>query len=432
MSKRRQRGENTDDILGDLGNNEVESPFGGGSTGSTASDFADAGYDSSIGHDDPFAKLGRNREKIHLTQIDAIIPNATQPRRAIPSSVRQYWSGSSDADSMANFFQRWLEEINLERHEADIKESFPLDAYLAGEETSRTANIQNEDELEQISNSRIGAKESALMPVVDLASSIKRDGLINPISIAQNGRSWEIETGERRWLAYQLLNWRISGNDWQKIPARQVDGISIWRQSTENNTRADLNAIAKARQFALLLMNVRTEKEGDEFQSFNIFDHEQDYYAQVADGNHFRVPRSRGEAILNAMGLENPVQLRQSRSLLRLPQPVWEWADDLNWTESFIRKEIFAKAETEEDIIRLGVKNALADGYTVSSVTVWEHLLEKDNPAKSSSTSNKFTYKNFSDGLSDKVYNFIQQMPKKDKQRAISHLEEMIESLKSE
>ena len=427
MSRRRQRGDNPDDILGDLGSNEAESPF---ESGTTASDFADAGYGTSIGHDDPFAKLGRNREKIHLTQIDAIIPNATQPRRAIPSSVRQYWSGLSDADSMANFFQRWLEEVNLERREADIKESFPLDALLAGEETPRTANIQNEDELEQINDKRTGAKEASLMRVVDLATTIKRDGLINPISIAQNGRLWEIETGERRWLAYQLLNWRISGDDWQKIPARQVDGVSIWRQSTENNTRADLNAIAKARQFALLLMDVRKEKEGDQFQVHTAFDHEQDYYAQVADGNQYRVPYGTGEKLINAMGISDVGQLRHLRRLLRLPQIVWTVADDLNWSENFIQKNILSTDDTETT--RNGIRQALKDRYPGYLLEDYLHLLEADKSSKSSSKNDKFTYKTFSDGLSDKVYNFIQKMPKKDKQRAISHLEEMIESLKSD
>lgn len=428
MSKRRSRGDNPDNILGELGKNESnDSPF----TGLTASDIADAGYGSGIGHDDPLAKLGRGREKIRQTQIESISPNPSQPRRAIPSSVRQYWSGSSDQESMANFFNRWLDEIELERQDMGIAEQFPLDDFLAGRETPRTSGIEKEDELEQINSRQIGAKEKSLMLVIELAASIKRDGLINPISIAQKDLLWEIETGERRWLAYHLLNWRMGGNEWQKIPARQVDGVSIWRQATENNARADLNAIGKARQFALLLMDVRAEKEAESFADFNSFEHEQGYYAQVSDGTVYRVPRSRGEDILNAMGLENPVQLRQYRALLRLPQPVWEWADDLNWTESFIRKEIFAKAENEEDVLRLGVKNAKAEGYSVSSVTAWEHLLEKP-PSSKSSASNKFTYKNFSDGIGEKVFNFIQKMPKKDKERAIDYLDEMLANLKSE
>lgn len=427
---RRDRGENPDNILGELGSNESnDSPF----SGLTTSDIADAGYGSGIGHDDPFAKLGRGKEKIHQTQIESISPNLTQPRRAIPSSVRQYWSGSSDLESMATFFKRWLDEIELERQDLGIPELFPLDDYLDGRETPRTSGIEKEEDLEQINSKQIGAKEKALMQVIELAASIRRDGLINPISIAQKDLLWEIETGERRWLAYHLLNWRIAGDEWEKIPARQVDGVSIWRQATENNARADLNAIGKARQFALLLMDVRAEKSGDSFADFNAFEHEQEYYAQVSDGESYRIPRSRGEDILNAMGLENPVQLRQYRALLRLPQAVWEWADDLNWTESFIRKEILGKAESnnEEDILRLGVKNVIAEGYTVSSVTAWEHLLENSASAKSSKP-NKFTYKNFSDGIGEKVYSFIQKMPKKDKERAIDYLEEMLTTLRAE
>lgn len=424
--KRRERGDNPDNVLGELRSNESGSPF----DGLTASDIADVGYGSGIGHDDAFSKLTRNREKIYLTQIESIVPNATQPRRAIPTSLRQYWTGLSDAESMAHFFERWLDEVNLERQEADEKTPFPLDDYLQGRDTPRLSGIDKEAELEQINNHQLAPKEAALMPVVELAASINRDGLINPISIAQKGRLWEIETGERRWLAYHLLNWRLGNEEWQKIPARQVDSVSIWRQATENNTRADLNAIGKARQFALLLMDILRDNGGS-FDNHTTFEHEQEFYAQVSDGNVYRVPRSRGEDLLNAMGLENPVQLRQYRALLRLPQPVWEWADDLNWTESFIRKDILGGAETEEDIIRNGVKNALAEGYTVSSVTVWEHLLKHDNIQKSSS-SNKFTYKNFSTGLGEKVYNFIQKMEKKDKERTIEYLEEMLDSLKSE
>jgi len=430
MSKRRQRGDNPDDILGALSDNEADSSFGGFGD-LTGSDIADAGYNSSIGHDDPFAKLGRRGEKIRMTEIEVIVPDVTQPRRAIPSSLRQYWSGLSDEDSMANFFQNWLDEVNTER-DFTKNGKFPLDDYLSGNATARTAGIEQEDELEQIGDYRIGAKEVALMKVVDLAASIQRDGLINPISIAQKERLWQIETGERRWLAYHLLNWRNGGDEWKKIPARQVDAVSIWRQSTENNTRDDLNAIAKARQFALLLMDLRVEKEGDSFQGFSSFEHEQDYYAQVSDGNQYRVPRGTGEMLINAMGVRDIGQLRHLRRLLRLPQAVWTVADDLNWAESFIQKNLLHNAQSDEDVIARTVKYARVENYgSVSALTPYSHLLEnqeKETPSKNS----KFTYKNFCETFGEKVYNFIQKMPKKDKQKTITYLEEMIDSLKAE
>ncbi|MGB7337920.1 MAG: ParB/RepB/Spo0J family partition protein [Phototrophicaceae bacterium] len=426
MAKRRDRGDNPDDILSELGSNEATSPFGGMS----ASDIADVAYGSGVGHDDPFAKLGRNREKIHLTEIDAITPNATQPRRAIPASVRQYWSGLSDEESMALFFQRWLDEINLERREASNQENFPIDAYLAGESTARVTGIDavgsdNDEQLDQIDTKKVAPKERALMPVVELAASIRRDGLINPISIAQKGRLWEIETGERRWLAYHLLNWRLRGNEWQKIPARQVDGISIWRQATENNARADLNAIGKARQFALLLIDMLSEDKP--FEDFADVDHEQTYYAQVADGNQYRVPYGMGEQLINAMGISDVGQLRHLRRLLRLPQIVWTIADDLDWSENFIRSNIIAPDET--NTIRNAIRLALKDRFPENLLEDYLHLLQQEKPPKADKPKLKFA--DIQSKTLMKLEEQLFDLSKGEKIKAIDYLEYLLDELKS-
>lgn len=422
MSKRRRdRGDSPNDLLGELRTNETSEPAFGGFT---ASGIADQAYGSSVGHDDPFAQVGRGREKILRKSIEEIHPNASQPRRAVPSALRQYWNQDPSAESLANLFSNWLREVEVERGT-----NFPLDDYLEGGITPRVAQIES-DQLDQIGSSEsTGPKELALMRVVALAASIKRDGLTNPISVAQVGYSFEIETGERRWLAYHLLNWRSSGtsDEWSKIPVRIVDGVSIWRQASENNARADLNAIGKARQFSLLLMDLLTSDEQIEFQGFDAFHHEQGFYAQVADGSAYRVPRNRGEDMINAMGLENPVQLRQYRALLRLPQPVWEWADDLNWTESFIRKEIQGKAQSEDECISLAVKQALAEGYFVSSVMEYATTVSEDVSQKAP---RHFSYKDFTSSLGQKVYRYLSKLDGKDKERTIAYLEEMIASLK--
>lgn len=425
MARRRDRGDNPDNILGELGNNESsESPF----AGLTASDIADVGYSSGIGHDDPLAKLGRGREKIRQTQIESISPNPSQPRRAIPASVRHYWSGSSDFESMASFFSNWLKDINeVERPLLDIKEPFPLDDFLEGNQTSRTEGIDKEDELEQISNKRVGAKEQSLMLVVELASSIKRDGLINPISIAQKGVLWEIETGERRWLAYHLLNWRMGGDDWQKIPARQVDSVNIWRQATENNARADLNAIAKARQFALLLMDVRAEKSDDTFDDFANFEHEQNFYAQVSNGREYNVPYGMGEQLINAMGISDVGQLRHLRRLLRLPSVVWTVADDLNWTENFIQKNIISTDETET--IVNGISYALKQGYPDYLLEDYAHLLHQEKPAKPSKPKLKFA--DIQKSTLAKLETQLSKLSKSDKSQAIDYLEHLLNDLKN-
>lgn len=425
VKRRRDRGDMSGDLLSDL--QGVGEPEAAPAPNLTASGIADQAYGSTVGHNDPFAQLGRNREKIVRKSIEEIFPNATQPRRAVPSALRHYWNGNPSASSMGAFYRMWVQEVELERGNA-----FPLHDFLSGKVTERSQHIDTSDQqLDQIAAVPApGPKEAALMRVVDLAASIRRDGLTNPISIAQKGSFHEIETGERRWLAYHLLNWCFGAveEDWSKIPARVVEQISIWRQASENNARADLNAIGKARQFALLLMDLLVAEEGVQFQPFSAFEGERDYYAQVSDGNLFRVPRNRGEDLLNAMGLENPVQLRQYRALLRLPQPVWEWADDLNWTESFIRKELFMKAATDDDLLRIAVQQALAQGYTVSTVTVWEHLLHEK---QSEQSARKYSYTEFQSNLMPKVYRYLENLSGKERDRAIATLEEMLAALRS-
>lgn len=426
--KRRERGVNPDDLLGDLGSNEVSTGTGFGDL--SASDIADAGYGSSVGHDDAFAKLGRGREKIIRANIEDIQPNITQPRRAIPAVMSQYWSGQVDNDSMAHFFKQWLNEIDLERKEAN-RDSFPLDAYLAGGTTPRAQNVEaDEEQLGQIPQSNSGPKEMALMTVIDLAASIYRDGLVNTISIARKGRLYEIETGERRWLAYHLLNWRFGheSNDWQKIPARQMDDVSIWRQANENNARADLNAIEKARQFSLLLMDIRSSEKQDEFQDYQAFEYEQGYYAQVADGKDYKIPYGTGEKLINAMGIKDVGQLRHLRRLLRLPNIVWVLADDLNWSENYIQKNILANAD-ENDMIRQAVSQALREHYPEYLLEDYLHLLEQKSVSKNRKQA--LTFNDLARSSFTKLEKQISSLGKKDRVQAIDYLEDLVERLKS-
>ena len=203
-------------------------------------------------------------------------------------------------------------------------------------------------------------------------ASIRRDGLTNPISVVRRGNNYELETGERRWLAYHLLHWKFGENDllpnnkqrnWSRIPARIVKEVDIWRQASENNARDNLNAISKARQLALLLMDLHG---WEHFSTFNEFENEQDFYSQVADGNEWRIPRGHGEVLLNAMGLSDASQLRQYRALLRLPLADWRKADDENLTEGELRK----------------IQN---QSYTVTGVTVSPEK-EQINPLRKLAT----------------------------------------------
>jgi len=278
-------------------------------------------------------------QAIEAISLYNIVPNVTQPRYTIPHSLTDIYTVHSD--NIIDIFQRWIEEVKLERAQGE----FDITSYLLGENTSRGEQAEKPDEeLTSISTSPPSNIEKSLMKIVDLAASIRRDGLTNPISVVRRGNNYELETGERRWLAYHLLHWKFGENDllpnnkqrnWSRIPARIVKEVDIWRQASENNARDNLNAISKARQLALLLMDLHG---WDNFVPFDKFEHEQDFYSQVADGNEWRIPRGHGEQLLNAMGLSDASQLRQYRALLRLPFDIWCKADDENLTEGELRK----------------------------------------------------------------------------------------------
>lgn len=176
-------------------------------------------------------------------------------------------------------------------------------------------------------------------------------------------------------MAFNLL-YLVFGEAYAKIPAFTEATVDVWAQAAENNQREGLDAIEKARQFSVLLMDLLSADV-----QFMTFDEaapagacDRAYYAQVADGNAYRVPRLGGERIANAMGVRNPVQLRQYRALLRLPDPVWEAANDLGWSEKMLR-EMMSRAVNDQHLTEMARIEAAKSGYTVTGVTVWE-----DNP----------------------------------------------------
>jgi len=308
--------------------------------------------------------------------IFKIYPDYSQPRRVVPSSVRQHWNGLPN--TVATLFQTWVREVALLRFDErrhrdlnDVEEELYhlIDGILQSEDV---------EQVERAESDALHPVEDALLKVVDLAASIRRDGLTNAITVVKYGDRYQLETGERRWLAYHLLYAHYDDKHWTKIPAVVVEQLDVWRQASENNVRDDLNAIAKARQFAILLMDLY-RLEGVHFAPFDdvVTPGESDlpYYAQVADGDTFRIPRGKGQLLLNAMGLKNTRQLRDYRGLLKLPDIVWQIADDLNWSEYFIRDLRSEAGNDDAKLIQLTAHAAREQGYTVPTGTVYDDLL---------------------------------------------------------
>ena len=147
----------------------------------------------------------------------------------------------------------------------------------------------------------LSPEEQLLRDLVNLAVTIRDDGQVNPLTVVDVSqgvtRLYRIETGERRYWATWLLRDFIPGYDGDGmipcivVPAEQS---SVFRQAKENTSRTGLNAIAMARQAALLLLTVH----GYEIPDYPVSN---DFYRQALELD-LRGKREYTEAILTAMG----------------------------------------------------------------------------------------------------------------------------------
>jgi hypothetical protein len=266
-------------------------------------------------------KVDIGRQVAEPISIMTIFPDPTQPRRAIPSSVRAGWNGSPAL--VGEMFSEWWREAHVE-----MGVEFDLRAWVTEESTS------NDDETtpDETAETNIGALEASLRVVAQLAASIRRDGLTNPVTVARRGDQYQLETGERRWLAYHLLYWLLQDDQWSKIPARVVEAVNVWRQASENAARQDLNAIGRARQYAVLLMDLwkHDEKAPREFKSMDECDTDQAYYAQVLG---LATPYGKGDKLLSALNVTHRSAVDRYKTLLELPDEWWQKGDDENLSE---------------------------------------------------------------------------------------------------
>lgn len=317
-------------------------------------------------------------QPIEAVSIHEIHPNTIQPRYSIPHNLTDIFA--FNPKNIVDIFERWIIEIQLEKGQQD----YDIINFLLGSATDRGERVESEDGEAPPANQLASGKELALMKLIDLAASIRRDGLSNPISLVQHDDRYEIETGERRWLAYHILYWKFGDGDkrpdgsvvnWSRIPARIVKQVDVWRQASENNARDNLNAVSRARQLALLLMDLHGWKN---FSKLDACDNEQAFYAQVADGSTWRIPRGQGERLLNAMGLSDASQLRQYRALLRLPEELWRKGDDEDLSEGELRKMRAALDNVTRVTVARGKRKKDTIARLAADATQWRNKLRKE------------------------------------------------------
>lgn len=307
--------------------------------------------------------LDPNRElKAKPTPIASILPDPAQPRRVAPSLARRGWDGRSDADSIRAILETWHQLA-----EAELGERLPLYVAEPAPESELRPDIDEE-------RTPISYK---LMALAAHANDIFINGQNDPIKIfALPNGGYQIEDGERRWMAHWWLLLKTGDLRWSKINAQLRADFSVWRQASSNGSRQGLNAIQKGRQLARLLMAALLETQGLDFPRYEDVlaagGADKDYYAQVADGLKYRIPRGYGERIAAAMGLTDADEIRRYRALLRVTDDIWIKADDQNWTERTLRpytvpggngklpKPKPRELTTEEEAFSANVKSALA------------------------------------------------------------------------
>ena len=93
----------------------------------------------------------------------------------------------------------------------------------------------------------------------ELAESIKREGLLNPISVVEEGNNFKVVAGERRFLATILAKKKtIEARVFRKKPKSLDLKVIQW---TENQSRKDLSLYEKLMNIAAIVEAYRSEKQ---------------------------------------------------------------------------------------------------------------------------------------------------------------------------
>jgi hypothetical protein len=276
-----------------------------------------------------------------------IWPDVVQPRRKVPLTARGEWDGNpEDVQHVLAQWDHLAQQMSQER--------FTVLDLLERPGDGPDKEAANEAPL-----------VSGYRKLLKLAGSIYHDGLNHAITVVPRRGVYVIESGERRWLAYHVLAMYIDADRYSRIPAVQKAEADVWRQAAENGARQPLNAIGMARQLALLIMDMYSGDEGVAFDAYEqmVLPGESDrrFYAQVANGNRWRVKRGMGERMMEVTGLGSQQRIGQYRALLNLPDEMWIEADENDWTEGSLRRAEEPESEAE---------NANDQGYTTTNVVV--------------------------------------------------------------
>jgi hypothetical protein len=228
----------------------------------------------------------------------------------------------------------------------------------------------------------LSTEEQLLHDLVQLASTLQDDGQVNPLTVVNVSQGvttqYMIETGERRyWATWLLRDFHPAYTHDGKIPCLVVptEKSSPFRQAKENTSRAGLNAIAMARQIALLLLHVH----GYEMPTASVG---MDFYRQALNLD-LRGKREFTEMVYTALGGINKADFSWHKSLLKLCDEAIELADRHN-IEMFRLRYVIQLEKPEDQvellrqIIQLNlsskqIKDLVENGWSAPTISDDDH-----------------------------------------------------------
>jgi hypothetical protein len=293
--------------------------------------------------------------------IMQIIPDRVQPRRVLPRDLLMSWNG--EPEQIMDLLMLWHQQ--LQRDDDAVPD---LRGIMLGE----TEMDLSEDH-----------PAHKLIRLALLAGDIHQHGLDNPITVYRKGDGeFMVIAGERRLLAHHLLTMLVDDSKYKKIPATIEEERNVWRQAAENNARDDLNAISKARQLALLMIELY--KDDEQFLSYDeaVTDCDRAYYAQVANGYKYSHKKDGdGSKVLTGMGLTSPRMISAYRALLSIPDALWMRADDENWAEGAIRAYNKALDKLFNEGYKSLAEAALDEEWSIQALenTVEEYVKDEES-----------------------------------------------------
>ena len=124
-------------------------------------------------------------QPIEAVSIHEIHPNSIQPRYSVPHDLTDIFA--LHPSNIVDIFERWIIEVQLERGQND----YDILNFLLGTATDRGERAESAEGDAAASAQSASVKELALMKLIDLAASIRRDGLTNPISLVRHDGRYE-------------------------------------------------------------------------------------------------------------------------------------------------------------------------------------------------------------------------------------------------